>query len=373
MRTAYIAIGIVIVLAIAGASLLAVKPAGQEGAETVKIGSILPLTGEAAQIGIRAQNAIDMAVEEINDAGGINGKKIEVIYEDGRCNAKNAADAANKLVTADKINVIIGGLCSGETLAAAPVAEQNKVVMLSPCSSAPTVSEAGDYIFRDYPSDVYQGSFGAEYIYNILGARKVATLNTIGDWGTGIKDRFKQRFVELGGEIIAEESFEQTASDMRAQLTKIKAAQPDAIYMPAYPQGTGLILRQGKELGIAAQFFGADASDDPTIIELAGTAAEGYMFTVADSGSSTFAQRFNEKYGNEPIVCTTYSYDAANILAKVMEKVGTSSEAIKNELYNVQNYQGETGSISFDENGDRTTADYIIKKVVDGAFTVVEA
>lgn len=336
-----------------------------------KIGSILPLTGDTAEIGLRAQEAVNFALEEINAAGGVNGARMEVIFEDGRCNSKSAADAANKLVNLDKVQLIIGGLCSGETLAAAPIAEQNKVVMLSPCSSAPKVSDAGDYIFRDYPSDTFQGSFGAEYVYNKLGIKKVAILHTIGDWGNGIKDTFKKRFLELGGQIVAEESFEQDATDMKTQLTKIKAANPQLVYMPAYTQGAALILKQAKELGINAKFLDGDAGDDPNIIKLAGDAAEGFRATVAAPGSATFAQRFGQKFGHEPIVCTTYSYDAAKIAAEVLKKAGNDGTKIKNELYKVKNYAGETGSISFDRNGDRTTAEYIIKEVRNGKFGII--
>lgn len=339
--------------------------------ETIKIGSILPLTGEIANIGISTQNSIQMAVDEINAQGGINGKKIEVIFEDGKCNAKDSADAGNKLINVDNIQVIIGGLCSGETLAVAPVAEQSKVVMLSPCSSAPKVSDAGDYIFRDYPSDTFQGSFAAEYAYNKLGVRKVALINTIGDWGTGLKDKFKQKFLELGGQIVAEESFEQDATDMRGQLTKIKATNPELIYMPAYTQGTALILKQAKELGLTAKMLGGDGADDPAVISTAGDAAEGFQLTVASPGTTEFEKKFREKFNAGLLVCTSYGYDAAKIVGEVLKKVGNNGTAIKNELYNVKDYNGASGKITFDKNGDRTTAEYIIKDVKNGQFVVL--
>ena len=345
----------------------------QETQQTIKIGSILPLTGDVAEIGLRAQKAINFALEEINAGGGINGKRLEVIYEDGKCNAKDATDAASKLVNIDKVQIIIGGLCSGETLAAAPITEQNKVVMLSPCSSAQKISEAGDYIFRNYPSDTFQGSFGAEYVYNTLGIREVAILHTIGDWGNGIRDTFKKRFVELGGQIVAEESFEQDSTDMKTQLTKIKATNPKLIYMPAYTQGAALILKQAKELGINVTMLDGDAGDDPNIINVAGEAAEGFKVTVADPGSDEFANRFKQKFGQEPIVCTTYSYDAMHIVAQVLKKSDNNGEAIKNELYKVKNYDGETGSTSFDANGDITTAEYIIKEVKNSTFVVISS
>ncbi|MFH0949541.1 MAG: ABC transporter substrate-binding protein [Candidatus Aenigmatarchaeota archaeon] len=368
----YMAIGIVIFLMAVGyiVALLS-TPTGKVTNETIKIGFIGPLTGEVGEIGLRAQEAVNLAVEEINAQGGINGKKLEIIYEDGRCNAKAAVEAANKLINVDKVQVILGGLCSGEALAIAPLAEQNKVVLLSSCASAPKVSDAGDFIFRDMPSDTFQGSFGAEYVYNTLGIKKVAILHTIGDYGNGIKDEFKKRFLELGGQIVAEESFEQDATDMRAQLTKIKVMKPELIYMPAYTQGASLILKQSKELGVDAKFLDSDAGDDPRIIELAGEGAEGFRITVQDPGSEKFAQAFKEKFGHDVLVCTSYSYDAVNILAQALKKVGNNGEAIKNELYNVKDFKGETGVTGFDKNGDRITASYIIKKVKNGKFEVI--
>lgn len=360
-----IGILVVLIIIVAGAVMLS-KPAS---AESIKIGSILPLTGEAAEIGLRAQESINLALEEINAQGGINGKPLQVIFEDGKCDARAGSDAATKLINFDMVPIIIGGLCSGETLGAAPVAEQNKVVMLSPCSSAPKVSDAGDYIFRVYPSDTFQGSFGAEYVFN-KGVRKVAILHTIGDWGNGIKDVFKQRFTELGGQIVAEESFEQSATDMRSQLTKIKAVNPELIYMPAYSQGAGLILKQAKELGLNAKFLDGDGGDDPNVIKIAGDASEGFQVTVASSGSDEFANRFKQKFGHDSMVCTSYSYDAVNIAAQILKKT-QNSDGIKNELYGVKNYNGVTGSISLDSKGDRTTADYIIKEVRNGVLVAI--
>ena len=368
MNNKIVVAGIVIIIIAVLAGVVALSRPAQ--AETIKIGALIPLTGELLIPGTNAQKGVIMAVDEINAQGGINGKKLEVIYEDGRCNAKDAAEAGNRLINVEKVQFIIGGICSGETLAVAPVAEQNKVVMLSPCSSAPKVSEAGDYIFRDYPSDTFQGSFAAEHAYNI-GVRKAAILNTIGAWGEGLRDKFKQRFLELGGQIVAEESFEQSATDMRGQLTKIKSANPDLIYMPAYTQGSSLILKQAKELGITAKKLSGDGSDDPAIIETAGEAAEGFQITVVIPGTDDFVNRFTAKFGTGPLACTSYAYDAAQIGAQLLKKVGNSGEAIKNELYKVKDFNGASGTISFDSNGDRIKSDFAIKEVRNGKFEVI--
>jgi branched-chain amino acid transport system substrate-binding protein len=372
MKSHTILVAIIIILLIASAYYISQQPTGQvTSGEPIKIGFIGPMTGDAAEIGLRTKDAVELAVNEINDGGGINGRRLEVVYEDGRCNSKDAADAANKLVNVDKVQVIIGGVCSGETLAAAPIAEKNKVVLISSCSSAPKITEAGDYIFRVFPSDVFQGAFGAEYAYNNLGVRRAAILYTISEVGSAIKDVFKKRFTELGGTIVAEEGFGQDTSDMRSQLTKIKATNPEFIYALAYTSGASLILKQSKEIGLNAKILDTDAGNDPTIIELAGNAAEGFMITVPEPKVPNFEQKFREKTGKDPLHCSYYAYDIVNIIASAMKNVGNNGEMVKNELYKIKDFDGITGKIAFDSNGDRAAIKYGVKQVIKGKFEAI--
>ena len=341
----------------------------------IKIGFIGPLTGDAANIGQNAKSAVEIAVEEVNAAGGIDGRMLEVIYEDGSCNGPKAASAASKLINVDKVAMILGGACSGETSSFTAAAEQAMVPVLSYCSSAPSISNAGDYIFRNYPSDLYQGAYGAEYIANKLGKKKVAILYVQSDWGSGIKDVFTQKLNELGGSVVAEEGYAQTSKDLRSQLTKIKAAQPELIYFLGYTDASIPGIKQAKELGLTAPLFGADAWDDSKIWQEAGAAGEGAMFSVASAQpSDTFKSAMRAKVGNDEIgACSPYAYDAVKIIAKVLEKSGTDRTAIKDELYKVTYTGGvSSDSISFDQNGDPASANYIVKKVSGGKASEIE-
>jgi branched-chain amino acid transport system substrate-binding protein len=166
----------------------------QQDTTPIKIGWLGPLTGDVSSVGTADKQAGEIAVKEINDAGGINGRPLEVVYEDGFCDSKTASNAGNKLINIDKVVAIIGGFCSGETLAVAPTAEQNKVVMISPASTAPSISTAGDYIFRDVPSDSYQGKHAANFVYNTLGKRKAAVLYASVDYTQGLADVFSDEY-----------------------------------------------------------------------------------------------------------------------------------------------------------------------------------
>src|SRR3989344_9675955 len=270
--TAKIILGVVVVILIiwglvswSGKPAVAPAPVGGGTSEPIRIGFIGPLTGDVANIGQNAKAAGENAVAEVNAAGGINGRTLDVIYEDGQCSGTEAANAANKLINIDKVPVILGGACSGETSAFTGLAEQTKTAVLSYCSSVPAITEAGDYIFRDYPSDLYQGAFGADYIFNKLGKKKVAVLYAKSDWGSGIKDVFIDSFKKLGGTIVAEEGYEQTARDLRTNLTKIKTANPEVVYFLGYTEASIPGLKQVKELGLKAVLFGGDAWDDSKI------------------------------------------------------------------------------------------------------------
>ena len=367
---------IVVLLVIWGVSMISSK-SGTTTNETgpIKVGFVGPLTGDGAALGENAQAAVELAVSEVNAAGGINGRQLQFIYEDGKCNGADAASAANKLLNADKVSLIIGGACSGETSAMAGAAEQAKTVLFSYCSSAPTITNAGDYIFRDYPSDTFQGSFAANYIYNKLGKKNVAVLYVKTDWGTGIKDVFDDSFTKLGGKVAIEEGFDQTTKDLRTELTKIKAANPDLIYFLGYTEESVTGLKQAATLGIKTPMFGGDAWDDPKIYDGAGAAAEGIMFsTVSAPLSDAFKAAMKQKTGSDEVLaCTPGAYDAVNILSNVMKKVGTDSTAIKDELYKTTYANGvSSANISFDSNGDLVGASYMVKQVTNGKAAEVK-
>ncbi|MBI2175437.1 MAG: ABC transporter substrate-binding protein [Parcubacteria group bacterium] len=366
---------IIIAIVVIGGGWLLLRDTTPADTSPIKIGFIGPLTGDAASIGENARAAVEIAVEEVNAAGGINGRPLEVIYEDGQCNGAVASNAANKLINIDRVPVILGGACSGETSAFAGAAEQSRTVTLSYCSSAPAISQAGDYIFRDYPSDTFQGAFAAKYMTETLGTQNVAILYAKSDWGNGIKDVFRREFEEMGGNVVAEEGYEQTSRDLRSQLTKIKAANPEAVYFLGYTEASIPGLKQAKELGLNVPLFGGDAWDDSKIWTDTGPAGDEAMYSIVYAPlNEEFRIKMKDRVGtNEITICSPQAYDGVKVLSQVMEKVGTDSEAIKNELYNTIYAGGVSGDrIEFDENGDLVGANYIVKKAMNGVAEPVQ-
>ncbi|OGG54033.1 hypothetical protein A2764_01130, partial [Candidatus Kaiserbacteria bacterium RIFCSPHIGHO2_01_FULL_55_79] len=339
----------------------------------IKIGSILPLTGDAASIGTIDKVAIEIAVDEVNQSGGINGRQLSVIYEDGQCAATPASSAANKLINADKVVAIIGGLCSTETATFAPGAMQSKVIVFSPASSAPNLSKTGKYFFRNYPSDAYQGKFAAEYAYNTLGARKIAVIYHISDWGTGIKEIFEARFKELGGQIVAENGEPQIARDYRTDLSKTKAANPDYIYSPTYPEGGTALLKQAKELGIKTKFLGADAWGDPQLYKDVNGLGLDLLYTTGKASSpESFKAKLLTKTGGDQVpIGAPQAYDAVYIIAQALKTAGTDPDKLADAI-RATKYDGVSGHIEFDENGDLTAAEYTVNRIAGGTSTLVQ-
>ena len=335
----------------------------------IKIGLIAPLTGDVASIGQGTKSAAELAVSEINSAGGVNGRMLTLISEDGKCDGKESVSAVTKLINIDKVDAIVGGTCSSETVAAAPIAEKAKIVMLSPVSSSPALTTAGDYIFRDYPSDSFQGAKAADFTVNTLKAKNIAVLSCMSDWCQGIQQVFKDKAVSLGATIVADERYDdKTTKDLKTQLTKIKATNPDLLYFLGYTDGTVIGLKQAKEIGLNTKILGGDAWGDPKVVVGAGYAAEGTMYLIPASVSNvSFDSAFEKATGSKEVtIGSRESYDAVKILAQVMKEVGTNGTKMKNALYKVQGYQGVSGNISFDQNGDLSSASYDIKIVKDG-------
>ncbi len=342
-------------------------------AAPIKLGFIAPLTGEASSIGLNNRAAAELAVEEVNAAGGINGRKIEMVYEDGKCAPTDATNAANKLMNVDKVVAIDGAICSSETAAFAPTAMQNKVIVISPGSSAPSLSNTGKYFFRTYPSDAYQGKFAAEYAYNVLKVRKVAVLYHITDWGTGLKDKFVARFQELGGEITSVEGQPQESRDYRTSLTKVKDANADLIYMPLYPDGATVAIKQYHDFGMQMPIYGGDTFADPKLQKnIKGLASNVIYSEVVTPANAEFASKMKAKTNSDQVgIASPQAYDNVKILAAAIAQVGTDPDKLADAI-RAMHFQGVSGDVSFDKNGDLTTANYHVKKIANGTATEVK-
>lgn len=343
---------------------------GKPATVPIKIGWLGPLTGDAASLGQDALVAAKLAVEEVNTAGGVNGRQLELIAEDGRCESKDAASGMNKLLTNTDMSVVIGGMCSSETSAVAPIAEQNKKILFSGCSSAPSISKAGDYIFRSYPSDALQGKFVAEYMYRDLGKRKVAILAVSNEWGEGIRKTFSERFGELGGVIVFDEQYAQESRDLKAELSKIKQTDAEALYFLGVTEASLVGLRQARELGIAIPIIGGDTWDDSKIVE--SPQAQGVIYTGADLVAPTDWESKLKSRGGNTTLCTPGNYNNIHIIADIIKRVGTDTTKIKDELYKVKNYPGVNGPVTLDKNGDLTDSKFVVKKIEDKKVQVVE-
>ncbi len=246
----------------------------------IKIGASLPLTGDIAVYGQKMKKGIDLAVKKINMGGGINKKHIKVLYEDDQGDPKISVSAVQKLINTEKIPIIIGGAISATALPIIPIIDKSKVVLFSPAATSPKLSGISPYFFRNWPSDIYDGSSMGEFAAKTLGFKRVAVLYVNNEWGIAISKIFGEIFSKYGGEIIQSESYEQNASDFRAQLSKIKNSNPEAIFIPGYLKELISILKQKKELGINATILSAYGFYDPKILEVAKDAAEGSIFTA---------------------------------------------------------------------------------------------
>lgn len=350
-------------------ALAACQPSGN----TIKIGFIGPLTGDAAAIGADQLSGTQLAIERINAAGGINGKQLALIAEDGKCSGADAANAAQKLVNVDKVVAIIGGLCSGETLAAAPIAEAGKVPMISPGSSSPDVSKAGDFVFRDYPSDAGKTKAMAKYFAQNQLA-KVAIISENTDYAQALKVSLKKDLP--ANSIVFDENVEPGTKDFRSLLTRMKSAQFDVFVPNANSDAVDAVMvQQFRQQGFTQRITGADTMDSVVIAQVAGDAAEGVtLINVPTAGEGTqFETDVKAKYGDpkSSIAWVAYAYDAMNVFAQAFKAVGTDGSAVRDYLYAMKPHQGIIGTFHFDENGDPVGISYVSKKFAGGKIITV--
>jgi branched-chain amino acid transport system substrate-binding protein len=329
--------------------------------EPVRVGSVLFLTGPAASYGEMQKTGFEIALEEINASGGINGCPIEVIYEDSADNEQQAVAAVKKLIAHDKVPIIVEVTGSGESVAAAPIAGENKTVILSAIDSTEKLSGISPYFFRIMPSDAYQGRFLAEWAWK-LGWKRAAMLYVNNEWGVGMRESVSKNFQNKGGNIVQVEGSSEKDIDLRTQLTKIKAARADGVFLLLYPQAAGRCLKQAKQLDLAGPFLGGDALSGEEVVATGGPAVEGLMFCQPSQGEGpafdAFRIKYQKKYGRAPSVYSIKSYDALKIAADAIRTNGYSAEGIRRYLASLRGYPGISGVITLDKNGDIADAKF---------------
>lgn len=367
-------IWIVIVVAVVALALVLLVTQVKKESEEIKIGAILPLTGSSAQYGQWSKNGAELAVEEINKNGGINGRHVRVFFEDSKTDPKEGVAALNYLFTIQNVRVVIIE-SSGVVLACAPIAEEKKIVMLNVGAVNPQIRKAGDYTFSSINDANVEAYQMARFAFDRLNIKKLAILYATASYGVGARNAMNERFIMLGGQIVEDESFEENSGDFRTQLTKIKSATPEAIYIVAVTKDAALILKQAKEMGLKAQFLSTTFFEGKDLIDIAGDAAEGtiYTSTALDTSSpdvQRFISNYYNKFGINPEIYSATAYDGIKILALAIKKIGYDSTKIKNFLYSVKDYPGISGLTSFDADG-AVEKPILFKIVRNGKFELI--
>lgn len=366
---------VIVVLVVWGLYGASKKP---EMTGPIKIGFIAPLSGDAAAYGEPLKKGVEIAVLEINANGGVDGRPFEIIYEDGKCNNKDASSAAQKLISIDKVKVIIGMVCSGEVLSAAPIAEAAKVVLIGQGSS-PDVTNAGDYTFRTFPSDTIVGTALTENMKR-NGHDTVAIVAGNTAYALALEKDFLSKTDGAGLVVVASEHYNAETRDFRSILQKIKVANPKAILIDSQTGADGArIAQQARTLGIKSQFYTAYFSG-PEFVKT-GKAVEGtYVVDAPALGSENqrateFLKKSQDTYKAEPTYpfFSANAYDQVYLLASVFGKVGTEDTSkIKAELYATKAFSGITGTFGFDQNGDVTGLGMRVMQIKDGSLVEVK-
>lgn len=350
-----------------------------DGGDTIKIGINLELSGGTASYGQSEDKAIDLAVEEINNEGGIDGKKIELVKVDNKSDAGEATNGAIKLITKDKVVAIIGAATSGNTVAQVEVAGKNEIPLISPSGTSTTVTvndkgKVNEYAFRTAFIDPFQGTVAANFAANELKVKNVAIYaDNSSDYAKGLAASFKKDFEAAGGKIVAQESYVAKDTDFRSTLTSLKSKNPDFIFIPGYYEEVGLIVKQAREMGITVPLMGADGWDSPDIVDLAGADALNNTYIITayssedpDGKAKAFSDKFNEKYGEAPNSFHALGYDTVYLLKDAIERAGSTDGAkIKDALEATDNLDLVTGLYSMDENHHPVKSATIIE-FVDG-------
>ncbi len=351
---------------------------GPRAGGTIKVGVYGSLTGTTATFGESTKNGVTLATEQLNAAGGVAGKTNELFIEDDQSKAEEAATAVQKLIAQDRVVALLGEVASSRSLAAAPIAQQNGVPMISPSSTNPEVTRKGNFIFRACFIDPFQGTVMARFAAQNLGLKRVAILKDVkNDYSVGLAQFFTEEFQgRLGGTVTGEQAYNEGDSDFRSQLTALRANNPEAIFVPGYYTEVGLVARQARELGITAPLLGGDGWVSDKLLEIGGDALNGSYYSnhFANDQPSEALQKFitdyKAKYGSAPDAIAGLAYDAARLLYDSMARLhaadpeafaalDASQEAdaeaqkaarakLREFINNVKDFTGATGVINFD-------------------------
>jgi branched-chain amino acid transport system substrate-binding protein len=354
------------------------------GAEPIKMGTVLRLS-IGAEHGIPSRRGVEMAVAEVNKAGGINGQQVELIVEDEKDSPAASVNAVQKLINVDKVVAIVGPMTSGGMMAAGKTANDAKVVEISPTATTPKLSGYGEYIYRGCSRIDKQAEVLTDYVVKNWKPKTVAILFSNEPYGKGCADLFTKFFEKNGIKVVATESFMRGSRDFKAQLTKIKGTNPDFLFIPGYTPETAPAAAQARQLGMNQKILGVYGDMDPVYIQLAGPGAEGHVIggeydeAYNTPKNQAFKQNYEElvKKNNDPynIMFAALHYDAASMLLEGMKKNGPTSEGIKKYLDTVKDFDGVTGKLSFSKDHDVVragTEGVYVLEVKNGKYVKVQ-
>ena len=349
-------------------------------ADPVKIGEYASLTGKEASFGQSSHKGIIMAVEEINAAGGVLGRPFELLTEDNQTIPGQSATVVKKLISRDKVIALIGEVSSGRSLEAAPIAQAAHVPMIAPASTNPRVTQVGNYIFRVCFIDPFQGTVMAKFAATELKARRVAVISSVSNaYSVGLAKFFRERFLASGGSIPVEQKYSEGDKDFRAQLTAIRAADCDGVFVPGYYTEAALIVRQARELGMTMPFMGGDGWVADELLQIGGDSLNGCFYSTHFSPENNspavraFVARFKARWdGQNPDAFAALGYDSVGVLADAIRRAGTTEgPRLRDALAATRNFSGASGDTTMDANRDASKPATIIA-IRDGKLNFLE-
>ncbi len=346
----------------------------------IKVGEFASLTGKEATFGQSSHEGTLLAIEEINAAGGVLGKKLELLTEDTQSKAGEPATVVNKLISRDGVMAILGEVASSRSLEAAPICQQNKIPMISPSSTNPKVTETGDFIFRVCYTDKFQGDVIANFATKTLKAKKVAIFTDVkSDYSKGLAKFFKDQFIANGGQITAELDYNGGDKDFKAQLTAIKSSAPDGVCIPGYYTDIAIICIQARQLGLTIPLFGGDGWESEKLVEIGKDAVEGTYFSthyhpdVGSQKSKNFVANYKKRFkGKTPDALAACGYDSALVLADAIKRANsTDGQKVRDAIAATKDFEAVTGKITLNEKRDAVKA-AVILQVQNGKYKYLE-
>ncbi|MBK8014803.1 MAG: ABC transporter substrate-binding protein [Deltaproteobacteria bacterium] len=340
-----------------------------EGGDVILLGEVGSLTGAQATFGISTRNGIELAIRDINEKGGVRGKKLAVRVYDNQGKPEESANAMTRLIAQDKVVLILGEVASTNSLAMAPKAQASQVPMISPSSTNPKVTEVGDYIFRVCFIDPFQGFVMAKFARDHLKATSAAILkDQKSDYSIGLTEVFTEQFTKLGGKVVSTEAYAQGDTDFRAQLTAIRRTKPDVLYIPGYYTDVGLIARQAKQLGVKSVLLGSDGWESAKLFELGGTAIEGsylsnhYAMNDPSPAAKAFREKYKAAYGATPDSLAALGYDAAMVAADALARAkDLSGPSVRDAIAATKDFPGVAGRISLNDKRNAVKPAVVLK------------